>query len=428
VNYFTSSENADSFRGEPVLLDVIPVLTTTLDMSLEEVCLRGLNWIICKCSDRIYAFEPTTHTLVEASDSSSLMSELKQVSPLPVYIDDPYLQGAVSSIEYFATSACNLSCSYCYLGPLPDKLTPRERDIGPARRTLENLFDDLRVGPRLSLLFIGGEPLIAFDVIKELTECVTALCIQHSVELEVKITSNGTVMNERIADWIATHNVSFTVSTDGRFQTYNRPLKQLGESNPLQKLGRFLDLRKVQVRCTLRPEQFLKQKDVFGDLLSYTPHAIYIEPVRALPVTSADLHNYVQGLSELYELCQRLGVWEGQLDAAFAAVQRGQVSRSHCGAGASHLVLRSDGSISGCANLSTPEQRSKLQPYHYDVDADSTCGRCGIRYVCQAIGGACRAWRIMKDHPEPDLMDCCCSAARIFLAFKRLSRTECRAL
>lgn len=106
------------------------------------------------------------------------------------------------------TDQCNYGCGYCFEG-LSSRNT-RVLDFERACRAIDKL------PPKSELRFFGGEPLLHFPLVRRLIERYP----QHSYSL----VTNGSVLTNEIALFLAEHHVAVGLSYDGaRWQENNRP-------------------------------------------------------------------------------------------------------------------------------------------------------------------------------------------------------------
>jgi uncharacterized protein len=68
-------------------------------------------------------------------------------------------------------------------------------------------------GYSMGITFFGGEPLISFDKIKEIVEYTEM--ISETITKRYTIVTNGTLMNDEIADFMEKYHFRVTVSLDG---------------------------------------------------------------------------------------------------------------------------------------------------------------------------------------------------------------------
>lgn len=113
------------------------------------------------------------------------------------------------AVGLLMTYRCNLKCKYCYIH------TKRNQDmtLEKAQSILEPFL--LKEGGRLDIAFMGGETLMAIDVIRPLVEWVK----QGSWNRTYRFfgSTNGTLLNSDMKDWFKTnaHIIALGLSYDG---------------------------------------------------------------------------------------------------------------------------------------------------------------------------------------------------------------------
>lgn len=97
-------------------------------------------------------------------------------------------------------NACNIQCKYCMQRVLVNRSL--ERKIDPKIYQLIDSLGDIRV------TFYGGEPLLYFPAIKEI--------MANRPHLNAGIISNGKALTPEMVNFINDHNMSLTISWDGK--------------------------------------------------------------------------------------------------------------------------------------------------------------------------------------------------------------------
>lgn len=120
------------------------------------------------------------------------------------------------TLQILLTDACNLQCSYCFE---KGKLEGRKLERCVGQLILSRHLDSGR-HEVVEIDFAGGEPLLAFDLIKDLVEFThskTWKC-QH----RFSFTTNGTLFDEPMRDWFDQHScIQMTLSMDGLREVHN---------------------------------------------------------------------------------------------------------------------------------------------------------------------------------------------------------------
>ena len=128
---------------------------------------------------------------------------------------------SVCSATLCVTHKCNLNCIYCY--------QKHDNNSTMSLFTAKNIIDTLlftaeKENKQVEISFIGGEPLLEFDLIKKIVEYVKSLTIH--VQYKFFATTNGTILSEEIKKWFSSNRkiITLGLSLDGDKQTqdYNR--------------------------------------------------------------------------------------------------------------------------------------------------------------------------------------------------------------
>jgi sulfatase maturation enzyme AslB (radical SAM superfamily) len=106
------------------------------------------------------------------------------------------------------TAGCNLRCTYCYQN---DK-KPRSMSWETLRSALDLVVRSRR--RRVHLLFLGGEPLLEFPLIGQAIEYVRSVRAPGK-RIGYSMVTNGTLLREEQAAFLARHRFSIHLSFDG---------------------------------------------------------------------------------------------------------------------------------------------------------------------------------------------------------------------
>ncbi len=116
------------------------------------------------------------------------------------------------------THQCNLSCIYCYQKHSNDaKMT-----IETARKSVDWIFQNIPPGRKgVTLDFIGGEPLLEFDLIKKIFEYAEEN--KGAIPVKYFATTNGTLLNDEMKQWFSARREKFILglSLDGTPVAHN---------------------------------------------------------------------------------------------------------------------------------------------------------------------------------------------------------------
>jgi uncharacterized protein len=104
------------------------------------------------------------------------------------------------------THNCNLRCAYCYAG---DKID-RPMNLPTARQAIDFLADQTDDG--CVVTFFGGEPLLAFELIREV---VAYSRNKYGRRVQFRMSTNGTLIRPHILDYFRENGLYFVLSIDG---------------------------------------------------------------------------------------------------------------------------------------------------------------------------------------------------------------------
>jgi uncharacterized protein len=114
------------------------------------------------------------------------------------------------------TESCNMRCRYCaYSSHYPYKRTHTTRQMTweTAKAALDFFFVHNGAVERPAISFYGGEPLINFKLIQQCVDYANAR--GDGKRVRYSLTTNGTLLNEKIIRFLAEHDVSLLVSLNG---------------------------------------------------------------------------------------------------------------------------------------------------------------------------------------------------------------------
>lgn len=145
--------------------------------------------------------------------------------PLTELYED-YLCNKISHLTLQVTQMCNLRCEYCtYSGGYNNRSHSDKRmSTEIAQKAIDYLIKHSRDSvDRFGLSFFGGEPLLAFDLIK--------MCVHYIKEraegrtVKFNFTTNGTLLTEEKIEFLMENDFNILVSLDGPDYIHNKNRK-----------------------------------------------------------------------------------------------------------------------------------------------------------------------------------------------------------
>jgi sulfatase maturation enzyme AslB (radical SAM superfamily) len=151
----------------------------------------------------------------------------------------------LQSIALILTDECNFECSYCYQRKGRQRL-----DFLTLARAID--FFHPFFGRECVVSFYGGEPLLAFDLIHRAVELVRGLRPRDRRKIRFSLTTNGSLLNDEILEFLSQHGFSLMLSFDGLAQDISR------------RKGSFDFLVSVIPRILAKPRISLETNSVFS--------------------------------------------------------------------------------------------------------------------------------------------------------------------
>ncbi len=108
------------------------------------------------------------------------------------------------------TQRCNLVCDYCYIGKT-DFVMP----LSTAKKILNFIFKTTPKSEKIDIGFFGGEPLLEFDLIKEITKTIQNHKSFDPDRVLIQVVTNGTIFSNEIANFLMENTVTLGISCDG---------------------------------------------------------------------------------------------------------------------------------------------------------------------------------------------------------------------
>lgn len=349
------------------------------------------------------ADDPATDTL----RSLVALGPRKSSGPVPV-----------SALSLNVAQSCNLACDYCYADEGRFAGAPRQMEQTVALAAIDRLFAEAR-SPRVTLGFIGGEPLVNRALVHRCVEHAARRARQTGIGVGFSITTNGTLVRPEDISMFREHEFTVTVSIDGDAAVHDRHRSRRGGGSShdrvisaLEPLLASAGRARVVARATVTRDD-LRVSERVEALLGLGFAEAGVSPTRTGPrpelwLQSHDWWPFFESMKLAAEIDLnrvRSGAGErlrfSNLANALDSIHRGSARSLPCGAGRSYVSLGADGGYFTChrtidqrtfalgdvaSGIDADKRASFLAAR--DVDGQEPCRTCWARYLC---GGGCHA-------------------------------------
>lgn len=123
------------------------------------------------------------------------------------------------SAVLWVTTDCNLACKYCYEGNSKPKLVMSKDIVDKAIKFIACSFKDINE-KQITIPIHGGEPFLEYETIKYIVK----RCKEEFSNKDIlfPLTTNGTILNDEILEFIINDIPDITMSIDGASSTHNK--------------------------------------------------------------------------------------------------------------------------------------------------------------------------------------------------------------
>ncbi len=232
-------------------------------------------------------------------DIRALLSDIRElVAKGMLFTDDPYeniigevkaRKTVVKALCLHVAHDCNLACRYCFAeeGEYHGRRALMSTEVG--KKALDFLVEASGHRRNLEVDFFGGEPLMNWEVVKELVAYGRELEKTHDKHFRFTLTTNGVLLTDEVQGFLNREMDNVVISLDGRKEVNDRmrPFRSGKGSYDLivpkfQKLAKSRGQQKYYIRGTFTRGNL----DFASDVLHFADlgfSQISIEPVVADP-------------------------------------------------------------------------------------------------------------------------------------------------
>ena len=131
-------------------------------------------------------------------------------------------RGVVKALCLHIAHTCNLNCDYCFAsqGKYHGERAVMSFEVG--KRALDFLVENSGTRRNLEVDFFGGEPLMNFDVVKELVAYARSIEKDKNKNFRFTLTTNGVLIDDDVIDFANREMSNVVLSLDGRKEIHDR--------------------------------------------------------------------------------------------------------------------------------------------------------------------------------------------------------------
>lgn len=370
------------------------------------------------------------HKIITEQKDADITKAILNATTLEQRNPDGCSYNAASTLYLLLNEKCNFHCKYCFSasGRSNDEMTIEQI------KTSLNFFlakDRNASNSRVVMFVGGGEPTLSWALIKQGTEYAEKIATENNIKLRLRLSTNGSILNEEILNFIKTHQIQLQLSFDvlkdvqdaqrGSFDLVDKNIKKLLSEG---------------IHCNIRATITLDNVDRIAEMVEFcsmnypTIDALLCEPVvdPEYFVNRERINDYFNryflSFKQGVNLAQKYNI--NLQSSSYGSVR--QLRERFC---YNLLCVTPFGSITTCPNVSSPKEQGYDNAVFAHIDGDNIifdeqkynkitksaiknnpkCVQCWAKFNC---GGGCPNQR--RVYP-PEIFDVTCEHYKRTLKF-----------
>ena len=220
--------------------------------------LGGYNIVLDICSGSVHAVDEVAYdiiAMIEGNDRETILAAMAEkyanredITPTDLeecydqvvmlknqgklFVPDTYepmagklkkkTAGVVKALCLHIAHTCNLNCSYCFAsqGKYNGERAVMSFEVG--KQALDFLVANSGTRRNLEVDFFGGEPLMNFQVVKDLVAYARSIEKEHNKNFRFTLTTNGMLVDDDVIEFANRECHNVVLSLDGRKEIHDR--------------------------------------------------------------------------------------------------------------------------------------------------------------------------------------------------------------
>ena len=305
---------------------------------IHQYKLNGYNIVMDVASGSVHSVDDVAYDIIEMKDrgwtdddiTKAITGKYPEVTPGDVeetledirqltkdqllFSEDPFegvagelkmKQSVLKAICLHVAHGCNMDCEYCFAGKGDYNNKKGIMSLEVGKRALDFLVENSGNRKHLEVDFFGGEPLLNWDVCKELVKYGRELEKTHNKIFNFTLTTNGVLIDDDVIDFSNKEMGNVVLSLDGREKNHDRMRHAKDGSGTYDRIiGNFQKLAAArgQKQYYVRGTYTAYNKDFAADVIQMADLGFKetsIEPVVSDPDVPYALHK-----EDIPQLCK----------------------------------------------------------------------------------------------------------------------------
>ena len=225
---------------------------------IHQFKLLGLNIVLDVCSGAVHAVDEVAYDIIAMFESASRDEILATIGAkyapradiTAADIEECYVQvqslkdagklfapdtfrdmagtlkektsGVVKALCLHIAHTCNLNCAYCFASQGKYQGERAVMSFETGKRALDFLIENSGTRRNLEVDFFGGEPLMNFEVVKQLVAYARSVEKEKGKNFRFTLTTNGLLVDDDVIDFANRECANVVLSLDGRKEVHDR--------------------------------------------------------------------------------------------------------------------------------------------------------------------------------------------------------------
>ena len=221
---------------------------------IHQYKLGGFNIVLDICSGAVHAVDDIAYDIIglfeketkenivstlgnkyndvdinEIEDCYNQIEELKEEGSL--FTEDTFepmagvlkekTAGVVKALCLHVAHTCNLNCEYCFASQGKYNGERAVMSFETGKRALDFLIENSGTRTNLEVDFFGGEPLMNWQVVKDLVKYARSIEKEHNKNFRFTLTTNGVLVDDEVIDFANKEMSNVVLSLDGRKEIHD---------------------------------------------------------------------------------------------------------------------------------------------------------------------------------------------------------------
>ena len=216
--------------------------------------LNGYNIVLDTCSGSVHTVDDVAYDIIEAyknfseqeiinavtakypditeNDVTECLEDIKYLENAgKLFSEDKYEKLAyeyknntnvIKALCLHVAHTCNLNCSYCFAsqGKYQGDRALMSFEVG--KRAFDFLIENSGTRRNLEVDFFGGEPLMNWDVVKQLVAYARSIEKEKGKNFRFTLTTNGVLIDDEIIEFLNKEMSNVVLSLDGRKEVHDK--------------------------------------------------------------------------------------------------------------------------------------------------------------------------------------------------------------